>query len=94
MNGPMKCPRMRKRLWSFGEDGAMALKRAGLPRCRGRSALNRDKLYWKSSLNMAHSEAGIGREPREPVRFLLSMFPKPAKAKLMRVRMISFFIVT
>jgi hypothetical protein len=54
--------------------------------------------YWKSSLNMAHSEVGIGREPKEPPketeRFLLNMFPKPAKAKLIRVRMISFFIVT
>ena len=45
-------------------------------------------------MNMAHSDVGIGRESKEPVRFLLNMFPKPAKAKLMRVRMISFFIVT
>lgn len=41
---------------------------------------------------MAHPEVGIWREPKAPVRFLLNIFPKPAKAKLISVRMISFFI--
>ena len=71
------------------------MKTALLPALSGAQRLQAGKIvYWKSSLNMAHSEVGIGREPREPVRFLLNMFPKPAKTKLMRVRMISFFIVT
>ena len=47
--------------------------------------------YWKSSLNMAHPEVDMDGDPSE--RLLLNMFPRPAKAKLIKIRMISFFIV-
>ena len=49
--------------------------------------------YWKSSLNIAQPEAGRSRDPRETVRLLLNTFPRPAKAKLMRVKMMSFFML-
>ncbi len=48
--------------------------------------------YWKSSLNMAHPDAGMDEEPNDEVRLLLNMFPRLARAKLSRVSMISFFI--
>lgn len=43
---------------------------------------------------MAHPEAEMGLVPKEDVRVLLNTFPRPAKAKLIRVSMISFFIVS
>jgi len=42
---------------------------------------------------MAQPEVDIEGLVSEVVRFLLNIFPRPAKAKLIRVRMISFFIV-
>jgi hypothetical protein len=40
---------------------------------------------------MAHPEVDMDGDPSE--RLLLNRFPRPAKAKLIKVRMISFFIV-
>jgi hypothetical protein len=40
---------------------------------------------------MAHPDVDMDGDPSE--RLLLNMFPRPAKAKLIKIRMISFFIV-
>jgi len=42
---------------------------------------------------MAQPEAGMGDAPRDALRLRLNMFPRPAKAKLINVRKMSFFMV-
>ena len=49
--------------------------------------------YWNSSLNMAQPEAGEGVGERRVERLRLNAFPRPARAKQMAERMMSFFIV-
>ena len=44
-------------------------------------------------MNMAQPEAGRGDAPREALRLRLNMFPRPAKAKLIKVSKMSFFMV-
>ena len=44
-------------------------------------------------MNMAQPEAGMEVAPRDAPKLRLNMFPRPARAKLIRVRKISFFMV-
>jgi hypothetical protein len=50
--------------------------------------------YWNNSLNIAQPEAGREEASREAPRLRLKKFPRPARAKLIKVRMMSFFMVS
>jgi hypothetical protein len=55
---------------------------------------SRQEGYWKSSLNMAQPEAGGEEEvSRYDETLRLNTFPRPARAKQIRLSMRSFFIV-